>query len=255
MLALGLHWRIFDHLELGDGAAARRDEAELAGLAADLRQPLYRYLDRCWQGVWAQIGGRLDEADAVSADAFAMGRRAGVRTAGSTRLGALVAIRRDQGRLGELVEEVRAVVAEHPWITTWRGLLPLVLLEAGLRDEARAALDALDADGFESLPRDLFWLTTVTVLGEAAAEVGSDEQRAELHALLEPYAARCVPASLAACWGSVARVLAKLAASLGRDDEAEELFAAALMREEGLDAPVLQARTDRDREAFVASRA
>ncbi|HWT92589.1 MAG TPA: AAA family ATPase, partial [Solirubrobacteraceae bacterium] len=207
LLALGLHWRIFDHLEEGDGAAARADEQELSEVAADLRQPLYRYLDRCWQGVWAQIEGRVDDADAISADAFAMGRRAGARTAGSTRMGALVTIRRDQGRMGELVDEVRGIVREHPQITTWRGLQPLVLVEAGEEDAARTELDALEAEGFERLPRDLFWLTTVLVLGEAAASVGSASQQQALYGLLAPYAHRCVPASLAACWGAADRVV------------------------------------------------
>lgn len=234
MVALGLHWRIFDLLERGDGQAARRDESELAAVAADLRQPLYRYLDRCWQAVWAQIEGDFDVADQISADAFAIGRRAGARTAGSTRLATLVSIRRDQGRLGELAEQVRAVVAEHPWITSWRGVLPLVLVEAGAPDEARAVLDELHAEGFGTIQRDLFWGTTIGVLGEAAAVVGTDAQREELHALLAPYADRCIIASLAACWGPAAGVLGRLAAALGRPEEAAAHRAAAAALEQRL---------------------
>ena len=252
MVALGLHWRIFDLLEQGDGQGARRDEAELAAVAADLRQPLYRYLDRCWQGVFAQIEGRLDEADQISADAYAIGRRAGARTAGSTRLGALVPIRRDQGRLGELADDVRQIVAEHPWITTWRGLLPLVLVEAGAEDEARQVIDELHAEGFERIPRDLFWLTTVSVLGEAIATVGTPEQQKAIHALLAPHRERCIPASLAACWGAVARVLGRLEAALGRTDEAIASFERALELEAALDAPALLERTRRDLAAITA---
>ena len=99
------------------------------------------------------------------------------RTAGSTRLGALVPIRRDQGRLGEMVDDVRQIVTEHPWITTWRGVFPLVLVEAGHDDEARQAIDELDDEGFDQIPRDLFWLTTMVVLAEAIAMVGSEDQR------------------------------------------------------------------------------
>jgi DNA-binding SARP family transcriptional activator len=249
LIALALHWRIFDHLELGDGAAARDDHERLVRVAADLRQPLYRYLARCWEGVWAQLEGRLDEADAISADACAIGERAGARTAGSTRLGALVATRWEQGRLGELVDPVREVIAEHPQITTWRGLLPLVLVEAGRPEEARSALDALDAGGFDRLPRDLFWLTTVTVLGEAAASVGSAGQRAALYHLLAPYADRCVPASLAACWGAVARVLGRLAVALDRRDEGLRHLEDAVRISDGLGAPSAVQRARRDLEA------
>jgi DNA-binding SARP family transcriptional activator/tetratricopeptide (TPR) repeat protein len=254
LVAFGLHWRIYDHLELGDGAAARSDEAELAAVAGDLRQPLYRYLDRCWQAVLAQLDGRLDDADALSADAFAMGRRAGAKTAASTRLGALVTIRRDQGRLGELVDDVRAIVAQHPAITTWRGFLPLLLAESGRAGEARDALDALEADGFAELPRDLFWLTTVLVLGEAAASIGSDAQREALHDLLAPYAHRCVPASLAASWGSAARVVGRLASALGRHDEAEERFGQALRANEELGAVAAVVRTRIDHAHALAAR-
>ena len=246
MVAMGLHWRIFDLLELGDGQAARRDEEQLAAVAADLRQPLYRYLDRCWQGVWAQIEGRLEEADQISADAYAIGRRAGARTAGSTRLGALIPIRRDQGRLGEMVDEVRQIVTEHPWITTWRGVFPLVLVEGGHAREARELIDELDDEGFDQIPRDLFWLTTVSVLAEATALVGSDDQRERVFALLEPHRDRCIPASLAACWGSVSAVLGRLAIALRRPEEAVGHFEHAAEAEERLGAPAALERTRRD---------
>ena len=246
VLAFGLNWRIYDHVEVGDLDAARSDEAELAALAADLRQPLYRYLDRCWQSVWAQIEGRFDEADAISADAFALGRRAGARTAGSTRLGALVTIRYDQGRLGELVEEIEKVVVEHPAISTWRGMLPLSLLEAGQTDDARERLDAMEADGFGAIPRNLFWFPTMLVLGEAAASVGSDAQRSELHTLLAPHAHRCVQASLAANWGSAARVVGRLAVALGRQAEGERQLEEALEVNERLGVAGAIARTRQD---------
>jgi DNA-binding SARP family transcriptional activator len=246
MVALGLHWRIYDHLERGDGQAARRDDTELAAVAADLRQPLYRYLSRCWQAVWAQMEGRYDEADQLSADAYAIGRRAGARTAGSTRLATLVAVRRDEGRLGELAPQVRAIVAEHPWITSWRALLPLVLLDAGDPGGARDVLDELHAEGFGRIQRDLFWLTTMAVLGDAAADIGTDEQRAELYALLEPHAAHCVPASLAACWGSAERILGRLALALGRARDAAGHFERAIAAEERLAAPALVERSRRE---------
>jgi hypothetical protein len=89
----------------------------------------------------------------------------------------------------------------------------------------------------------------VTVLGEAAASVGSAGQRAALYHLLAPYADRCVPASLAACWGAVARVLGRLAVALDRRDEGLRHLEDAVRISDGLGAPSAVQRARRDLEA------
>jgi predicted Zn-dependent protease len=65
----------------------------------------------------------------------------------------LLAIRQEQGRMGELEQPAREFVQRYPEVPAWRVGLARVLLEIGRMDEARAEFDALAARGFEDIPR------------------------------------------------------------------------------------------------------
>jgi hypothetical protein len=57
-------------------------------------------------------------------------------------------LRREQGRLAEIEDLVRASVAEHPTYLVFRCVLVHVLCQTGDEDGARAALAALAGDRF-----------------------------------------------------------------------------------------------------------
>jgi hypothetical protein len=78
-------------------------------------------------------------------------------------------------------------------------------------------------DGFQTVPRDYAWLMTITVLADVAAMVGNPEQVKTLYELLRPYAALVAGADHIR-FGSVARYLGLLAASLFRLDEAAQFL-------------------------------
>jgi tetratricopeptide (TPR) repeat protein len=105
----------------------------------------------------------------------------------------------------------------------------------------------LAAHDFEDIPQDGDWITTVTLLCDLCAAL-NDARRAELlYGALLPYAGVNVVAGIAVvCFGSAARFLGKLAATMGRNGEAAAHFERALEENARLQAPVLLAHTQLD---------
>jgi hypothetical protein len=135
-------------------------------------------------------------------------------------------------------------------------------------DEARRAIDAVAADDFATVPRDMNWLSTMASATEVCAILGDTRRARTLWSLLEPYGDRMVTAARAAFHhGSVAYFLARLAATLGDHRTADELSTDAARRDERAGAAVWLARDlrrhaellfahdDRDRGQQLAQRA
>jgi hypothetical protein len=240
------HWRIFNLLQAGAVHAARREFASLAGLARELHQPLYRHFVAAWRGQGAEMAGRFEEAERLAGAALQEGRNGQVRDADAVFAGQLYAIRRDQGRLPEMRRTIQQLSERYPTILLWRILLMDVFLEAEDFPRARATFEVLAADGFSSVPRDLYRLTSLSLLGEAAARMEEREHAATLYALLEPHAGRFIQTGLMFSSGSVERVLGLLAAATARPTLAHAHFERALDRDAALGAPALVARTRRD---------
>ena len=219
--ALALHWRIFDLVELGDLAAAKASHARLEALALELHQPLYTHSALAWRGEWAHVAGRLDEAERIHRESLRVAEAAGSPDARGFFLTQLFAVRRDQGRLGELLDPVERLARQHGAIgVIWRAPLPLVLLQAGERERAREAYEAALPAALNGLPGSLFRLSGLTCVAEACAAVGDAQAADALIAELEPHADRLVQTAFSGCWGSVRRYLGLLHATAGRPEEA-----------------------------------
>ncbi len=243
LAALERHWLLYDLTELGELAEATRRHAELERLAAGLQQPLYRHSALAWRGVWSGLAGRFDEAERLAGDAVRLAEDAGDPDARLHHTAQLVAVRREQGRLDELLADIEALAGAEPDAVAWRAILPLAHLDAGDRTAARTAYDRALAGGTAAIPRNMYWLAATASLAEAAAELGDARGGAALYAELEPYADRLVQWSFSGSAGSVQRLLARTAAVAGRPDAARAHFEAALAQHAALDAAPLLART------------
>jgi tetratricopeptide (TPR) repeat protein len=243
LAALGRHWLVFDLVELGELQEARRRHAELDALARDLRQPLYQHSTLAWRCVWAGLAGRFDEAERLAREALGLAERAGDPHAHMHFTAQLFTLRREQGRLGELLDDVAALAAAGgPASLGWRASLALAALDAGDVPRARAAYEEALADGVDAVPPTLAWLPTLAALAEAGAVLRAPGLEA-LRAALEPHADRVVEATFTGSAGSVHRLLGRLAGALGDHEAAERHLEAALERHEALGAAPLLART------------
>ena len=237
--ALARHWLLYDLAEIGDLDEAQHRLAELDELAHLLQQPLYRHSSLAWRCVLAGLSGRFQEAERMARDSLRLAEYAQAPDAKRHFTAQLVAPRREQGRLDELLPEIERL-ADEPPVAAWRSLLPLAHLDAGDRTQAQLAYERALGDG---APRTMLWLTAMASLAEAAARLDDPDGASQLYAQLEPYADRLAQWSFTGSAGSVHRLLGRTAAVAGWDDRARVHFEAALRRHAELGTAPLLART------------
>jgi hypothetical protein len=202
--------------------------------------------------VRAQLAGRFDEAERLAREGLRLAERAGAPDAHAHFTAQLLGVRREQGRLAELLPEIERLAAAGSEVLAWRALLPLALLESGAREQAARRLAETVADDFRAVPAGLFWLPATAWLAEAAAELQDAATAAALRGQLAPHAGRLVQAGFTGCWGAVDRFLGLLAGAAGRQADAQAHLRAALERHRALGATPLVARTRRDLERYAA---
>jgi tetratricopeptide (TPR) repeat protein len=195
----------------------------------------------------ALLAGQIDHADQLALQALAVGSRAEDVTAGQYYAAQLLAIRREQGRLAELEPVLRQILDEYPGRLAYRAALAQMLLEMGREDEAKNELESLVEEGLASVPQDLEWLTSISLLADVCADLSLEPLAAQLYELLLPFAEVNVVIGLGAvCEGAAARHLGRLAAAMGRLADSSRHFELALERNRALRAPICVARTQLD---------
>ncbi|HEY0345719.1 MAG TPA: BTAD domain-containing putative transcriptional regulator [Solirubrobacteraceae bacterium] len=176
----------------------------------------------------AHLGGRLEQAEASARDALTHGYEGQDEPVAHAFGAQMLFVRREQGRLDDVVPAVRGFADFYPHMPAWRCALAWVHAELGQADDAREVLDGLAHAGFEDLPRDGLWLGTVASLAEVVTRLGDVARAQALYDLLLPFAGRCVVLLSFICEGAVARPLGMLATVMSRYEEASAHFEAAL---------------------------
>ena len=248
--ALARHWLLYDLVELGDFEDAARRHAELELIAAELQQPLYRHSALAWRGVLAGLSGRFDEAERVARESVRLAEGGGDPDARAHFAAQLVAIRREQGRLHELLPEIERLVGDTPSAAAWTALLPLAYLDQDDRSQAQLAYQRALGD-VGTMPKTMLWLTAMASLAEAAARLGDSDGGARLYTELRPCADLFAQWTFTGNAGSVHRLLGRTAAVAGWDARAHAHFAAALARHDAVGAAPLLARTRCDYGEFL----
>ena len=213
-------WGVYGHVEKGDMREVACEVDGIAEEAEKLRQPWHQGFVLAHRALIAIAEGRFHEGEALATQAFVMGTRLGNPNADLTYFVQLGTIRREQGRLGEVVGQLRQMVDAYPDLP-WRSGVALAYAELGQLEAARREFECLASGDFQDVPRDLNWLGVVALLAETAAELGGAGRAACLYGLLLPYADRAVPLGEGtACWGAVEHFLGRLAATMGRPEDA-----------------------------------
>jgi DNA-binding CsgD family transcriptional regulator len=148
---------------------------------------------------------------------------------------AIVALRRDQGRLAEVEDIVRAGAAASG-LPGMRYLLAYELSLVGAPD-AEAAYGRIAANRFSDVPTGLQRPLVLAASAEACCAVGSNEEARAIRDLLLPMASRHVQlGNFNAYWDSAAHLLGLLAMKLEEWDEAESRLNDALRMAESIGA-------------------
>ncbi|HET7380117.1 MAG TPA: hypothetical protein VFJ24_08765, partial [Gaiellales bacterium] len=240
-------------LELCDRRGMDAETQVMIDLAARLRQPFYRWHTVSLRTLRAALDGRFDESERLAQEALAAG---GLRQLEYVtyvfRYAQMLEIRWAEGRLAELWPEIDDHADRYPWIPRWRDALAAA--ELGDEPRARAELERHASRQFTDLPRDGLWILHVCALADACAIVRDTERALQLYELLAPHAEDNAVSYTQQPFGPVALRLGKLAAVLGRWQDADRYFAAALARCELLGARAIRARALIEQAAALASR-
>ena len=238
----GAAWRFIASIELAEIAEAHACAHRMRELAEQVDRPWMTWVALTGSTVEAQLAGDLERTEMLARKALAVGVDMGLTDVFTFYGAQISAVRYEQGRLEEIIGGHLAAEGKTTGISAYPAVLAAYLSELGRLDEATTRLDAVAAGGFASLPHDEFLLYSLSHWGLVAVDVRDLGASAALYDLLVPYRAVIVGA-VGVVFGSAEMILGRLAAALGRHQEAERHYATAARVHENIGARLLHART------------
>ena len=219
--------------------------AQLAAEAGALGLPMHLWQLHMITSMRVLITGDCEQAEAEATAAFQAGSAGGHAEAMAAFGGQLIEIRRQQGRLGEMVGFLQGAASENSAVPGFRQMLASVYCEVGQHDDAAALFEVDLATGFDDIPRDAAWLTITSHCADVAATIGSVDGCRFLYTRLQPYGHQ-IGSIYSMSMGAVARHLGRLATITGDHDLADEHFAEALDLHARMGSPYWSALTKLD---------
>ena len=232
-------------LEAGDIAAFRQRVEVVDELARGIGQPFMRWVSAIARSVREHLAGNLDRAEAPAAEGLDIGSTSGQADALVFYSGAIVGIRFDQGRLGELVGLVEGASSDNG-IPGTRAVLALCYCEVGRKAEAGALLEGDASDDFSGVSFDPMWTSFMSLYTRVADQLADQRAANRLARLLEPWCDQIAMSGAGVWGGSLWSSVALAQSTAGRHDAAERSFARAAAVHERIEAPLLLARTHAD---------
>ncbi|HEY4915468.1 MAG TPA: AAA family ATPase [Solirubrobacteraceae bacterium] len=237
------------------GFVTEADEAlSLArSIAERLGQPIICMHVTFVRATRAMLAGDLDEAERLSIEAAELGSATGQPDIAAFFAGQFGVIRVMQGRGAEIVDLVRQATAENPGIPAFATFLAGIYCDLDRTEEARVVLEPFVADGFQSIPRDLIWLITMTSIAYAVAELGWTDAARPMLERLSPFIGQicCIETTT---YPEVGYYLGMLAATLNRFEEAEAYFSHAAATHERIGSAWALAKTQLGWGSMLAAR-
>ena len=232
-------------VELGRIQEAEEEFSILEREADRLRQPRYRWNLVAYRAMRAIQAGRFDESEALADDALDLGSKAFDEWFATYVVGGLrLTILRGRGRLDEGIDVVDRYLTENQLIATQVGLGAL-LAEQGRFDDARSIFSSFASDDFSQIPRDGYWLTTMSSMSIICARLNDSEKAFTLYRMLEPYQDRIdvFGGPVIFTYDPVATHLGILATTAGQWAEAERHFQRAFELEDLMGCQAFVSRT------------
>jgi class 3 adenylate cyclase len=221
--------RIATLLVLGQADAADREIEVYGEGAEELHLPWMLYLAALLRGMRALRRGRIEEAEKLALLALPLGTRSQNPNAMNLFGPQIAAIRREQGRLGEMAGIILPLVQQYPLIPAWRTAAALLHSELRSEADARGEFEVLAQNDFAVIRRDPNWSAAMAHLSQVCCFLGDAARAATLYDLLLPYHNRCVVIGATVdCYGSTSLLLGRLAGTMGRWEDAERHFEAAV---------------------------
>ena len=245
LLQAHLH-RVIAQLEAGDVPGAEADLDAASHIAHDLRMPAQRWQIGGVEAMLALAAGRLDEAEKLVQQAFALGEHTQPTAAIPVYWLQRYALGDFRGSLEEVEPAIRDLVVEYPARPVFRCALAHLYVKVGRLPEARRVFVNLARNSFSTLPFDIEWLYGMSMLAETCSALNDEASAAVLYRLFLPWATFNVADIAEGMRGSVSRYLGILATTKGHWRSAAEHFEDALEMNERMGTRPWLARTQHD---------
>jgi hypothetical protein len=158
----------------------------LEALSHRLRQPARLWNATFFAASEALLQGDATRAEQLAAAALEFGTVSGQPDASAFYGSQLMAVRRIQGRYGELVPIIAEVAEQNPAVSSFRAVLAAAQVEAGDEVAARALYDEAAANAF-SFNEDSGWGTTLALFARVTLDLQVQDGAETLFDLLAPY--------------------------------------------------------------------
>jgi class 3 adenylate cyclase len=211
--------------ETGDFARAQVVQDRQEELAAALAQPTLNWVVHVGVAARAVLEGDLVAGERLARQALDVGELAGQPDARQIFGEHRALVRTYQGRGDEQLIALSRQAAEiHPRMAVWSASTALYETHFGNQDAARALLRDAVETRLESVGWDTLRLVALAFYTEAASRLDARDAAALVHELMTPWQDQFVWSG-ALGYGHVRLWLGVAAATLGRDDEADDHFA------------------------------
>lgn len=197
--------------------------ADASLLANEVGQPFIVWRVAFAACVPPLLDGDADRAEALAEAALDIGVQSGQADSFALYGATLTQIRLHQGRIDEMVPLVAELARENPGLPAFTAAHAMMLAETGAWDEARLLVDAALTREFDRTAYDYVWSTATTLWADAASTIGHTEAARVLYEQLRPFPGQGI-ASGPTMTGTTTHYLARLATTLGLDDEADACF-------------------------------
>lgn len=228
---------VYSALEYGDCPSADTHVAAFRKVAAQLRQPQGLWFATMLDAMKAQLRGDFQLAAELQARFTALGATANDANAVHSALAHATYLAYVKGDVAALLPAAEQIAERFPSVDVWKAAVVWMMALLGKTDGARLRLDAFGHHWFATHRQRMDFNGTLCLLGEAAALVGDRDLAHLIYERLLPLATRHVLLGLGTlCWGSAARVLGMLAASLGHSRDAIRHLRQAVVLNDRIDA-------------------
>ncbi len=211
--------------ETGNFARARALSDRLEELAAALQQPTLSWVARMGAAALTVVEGNLVAGEERAREALALGEFAGQpdarRIFGEFR--ALARLYQGRGD-AQLIELSRQATSMFPRMAIWPASTAQYEAHFGSQEVARKLLGDAVESGLEQVGWDTLRLVALSFYADAASRVHAADAAALVHELMSPWDDQVIWGG-AQAYGHVRLWLGVAAATMGRDDEADEEFA------------------------------
>ncbi len=214
-------------IETADHTVAMLAAANLRAAATQVREPHLIWAVNTIEVFELTMAGRLAEAEALATTNLELGTQIGLRDAFTVFAGQAFAIGTFAGRHRELFPLVEQAMADSPDVVPFRLAYGLICLAVDRDDDARAILAEGVEAGFDAIPMDNMWATTVIGYAIISIELADVAPARTLLPIVESFANE-VTFNGATSQGPVAAYAGKLASLVGDYERAEKHLRAAL---------------------------